>query len=200
MRTISLGLFLVLLAPLAAMAQSDNSKVEVFGGYAYFRANPSAFDEIYEWNNMHGWNASVTGYLTSWLGVEGDFGGYYGSPSVYGYDIPLVDVSYYTFMAGPKLAYRKGAVTPFGHFLIGGARGSFKVGVGSWGTTLSDDTALATAVGGGIDIKLNKRVSIRAIQADYLMTRFRPISDFPFSGVDERQNNFRLSSGIVVRF
>ena len=52
------------------------------------------------------------------------------------------------------------------------------------------DTALAAALGGGVDIKLNDAFAIRAVQADYLMTRF----------LDERQDNLRLSFGVVFRF
>jgi len=187
MRKICLGLCLMFLVPLAAVAQ-DFPRAEIFGGYSYFRANPDEF-------NLHGWNASVTGYITDWFGIEGDFSGHYGSPSVYGFDIPMIDINSHTFMGGPKFAYRSGAVTPFAHFLIGGARAA----TGAYGFTVSD-TALAAAVGGGIDINLNERIAIRAIQADYLMTRYNTGSAVHFNGFDDRQNNFRLSAGIVFRF
>jgi hypothetical protein len=188
MRTTLLGLCLILLVPLTAVAQEEFPRAEVFGGYSYFRANPDEF-------NLHGWNASVAGNLTSWFGVEGDFSGHYGSPSVYGFGIPMVDISSHTFMGGPKLTYRSGAVAPFAHFLVGAARAA----TGAYGLTVSD-TALAAAVGGGIDINLNERIAIRAIQADYLMTRFQTGPAILFSGLDNRQDNFRLSAGIVFRF
>ena len=188
MRTVLLGLCLVLSVPLASVAQDEFPKAEVFGGYSYFRANPDDF-------NLHGWDASVTGNITGWFGVEGDFSGHYGSPSVYGFNVPMVDISSHTFMAGPKFTYRSGAVAPFGHFLIGAARAA----TGAYGITLSD-TALAAAIGGGIDIKVNDRFAVRAIQADYLMTRFKVGPAIAFSGLDDRQDNFRLSAGIVIRF
>jgi opacity protein-like surface antigen len=188
MRNILLGLCLVLLVPLGATAQADPPRAEVFGGYSYFRANP---DDV----SLHGWNASVTGYLNDWFGIEGDFSGHYGSPSVFGFDIPVVDLSSHTFMVGPKLAYRSDRVTPFAHFLIGGARAA----TGSFGVTISD-TALAAAVGGGLDINLNDRFAIRAIQADYLMTRFETGPNILFTGLDDRQDNLRISAGIVIRF
>jgi hypothetical protein len=200
MRKILLGVFLMVLVPLAVMAQSDYPKGEVFGGYSHFRANPSEFDELYEWTGMHGWNASVAGNFSKWFGVEGDFSGYYASPSILGYKISLLDVNYYTLMGGPKLTYRNGAVAPFAHFLVGAARGNFGGGIGPYNLTLPDETALAAAMGGGIDINLGEHFAIRAVQADYLMTSFSPISEFPFSGLDERQNNFRLSAGVVFRF
>jgi len=200
MLKILLGAFLTVLLPLAAFAQSNNPKAEVFGGYSYFQANASEFKNLYNWNNLNGWDASVAGNFNKWFGVEGNFSGYYGSPSVLGFNIPLLKVNYYTVMGGPKLTYRSGAIAPFTHFLIGAARGSFAGGIGSFNLNLTDQTALATAVGGGFDINLGKHLAIRAVQADYLMTRFNPITEFPFSGLSERQNNLRLSAGIVYRF
>ncbi len=187
MRKLWLGFSLMLLIPMTAMAQGEYPKAELFGGYSYFRANPDGF-------NLSGWNASVTANLTNWFGVEGDFSGHYGSPRVYGFEVPFVDVSSHTFMAGPKLTYRANTVAPFAHFLIGAARAS----TGAFGYSLSD-TALATVVGGGIDINVSKSLAIRAIQADYLMTRFQVGPQIAFSGLDDRQNNFRLSAGLVLK-
>jgi len=187
MRKILLSFSLLLLVPLAAMAQPEYPKAEIFGGYSFFRANPDGI-------NLHGWNASVTGNITHWFGVEGDFSGHYGSPNVFGFTVPYVDVNSHTFMAGPKLTYRAESVAPFAHFLIGAARAS----TGAFGASVAD-TALAAVVGGGIDIRLNDSLSIRAIQADYLMTRFKTGPQIFFSGFDERQNNFRLSAGIVIK-
>ncbi len=180
---------LMLLIPMAAMAQEEYPKAEVFGGYSYLRANPDGM-------NLHGWNASVTANVTDWFGVEGDFSGHYGSPSIYGFEIPYVDIDInsHTFMVGPKLTYRSGSVAPFAHFLIGAAR----AGTSAYGYSLSD-TAMAAAVGGGIDINLSESVAIRAIQADYLMTRFNVGSQVLFSGFDDRQDNLRISAGLVFK-
>jgi opacity protein-like surface antigen len=165
------------------MAQDEYPRAEIFGGYSYFRANPDGF-------NLNGWNASVAGNLTNWFGLEGDFAGHYGSPKIFGFNIPFADITSYTFMGGPKFSYRSGSLTPFAHFLIGGAQAR----TGALGVSISD-TALAAAVGGGIDINLSPSIAIRAAQADYVMTRFQ--TD-PFSFRD-RQNNFRFSAGLVIK-
>jgi len=47
--------------------------------------------------------------------------------------------------------------------------------------------------GGGIDIKITKLIAIRPVQAEYFLTK---IPD----GLNNRQNNFRFSAGIVFRF
>jgi hypothetical protein len=49
--------------------------------------------------------------------------------------------------------------------------------------------------GSGFDIRLARHISIRAIQAKYLMTRF---SD-PTTGAGNTQNDLRLSAGLLFR-
>jgi opacity protein-like surface antigen len=177
------ALFVLLLVPLAAMAQPDYPAAEVFGGYSYFRANPEGF-------NLNGWNASLTGNITDWFGIEGDFSGHYSHAlDEFGHTIHGINIDQYTFMAGPRLAYRAGSITPFAHFLIGSARaGTRYAGDGS-----ISDWVLATVIGGGVDINLSKSVAVRAAQADYLMTRFN------IGHHEDRQNNFRFSAGIVLK-
>ncbi len=188
MQKLFLGVVLCLVVPMAAIAQEEFPKTEVFGGYSFLKSNPEDL-------KLNGWNASITGNVNRWFGFEGDFSGHYGSPSVYGFTIPFVDANSHTFMGGPRLSYRSKSATPFAHFLIGGARAE----TSAFGVSLSE-TALAAAVGGGIDINLNKSISIRAIQADYLMTRYNTYPQIFFNGLDDRQNNFRISAGIVIKF
>ncbi len=173
---------LVCWLPLTAPAQAEYPRAEVFGGYSYFRADDSlSFTGL----NLHGWNAAFAGNVSGWFGIAGDVSGHYGSPDVFGVNVPFLDVHAHSFLVGPAFSYRSETVTPFAHFLIGTTRAS----AGVLGLTYAKN-ALSAAVGGGVDIRISDRVAVRAIQADYLMTRF----------YDERQNNLRLSAGIVFRF
>ena len=105
--------------PWSTFAQESTPKAEAFGGYSYFRASDPATI------NLHGWNGSITGNLNDWFGVVGDFSGHYGSPSIFGFGIPLVDVNQHSFLFGPRISYRgNDTVTPFGHFLVGVSRAS----------------------------------------------------------------------------
>ncbi len=189
MRKFLLGAFFVLMVPLVATAQPEYPPAEVFGGYSYLRANPEEF-------NLNGWNASVTGNVTDWFGIEGDFSGHYGHPSDEFGTIRDIFINQHTFMVGPKLAYRAGSITPFAHFLIGGARAGTRNDIDF---TRFSDWALATVVGGGVDINLSRSVAVRVAQADWLMTRFNTEPDIPFHTQNERQNNFRFSAGIVIK-
>ena len=88
--------------------------------------------------------------------------------------------STYTYLFGPQVSL-PARVSPFGHLLVGAAH----LGAGGFG-----NSSFSTAIGGGIDAGITDRISWRAVQVDYLMTQFGGGS----------QNNFRLSTGILVRF
>lgn len=89
--------------------------------------------------------------------------------------------STYTYLFGPQISFPS-RVSPFAHLLIGGGHVS-QAGVGS--------SSFSMAIGGGIDVGLfHDQFYWRAIQTDYLMTQFG----------GRAQNNFRTSTGIVIRF
>jgi hypothetical protein len=83
-------------------------------------------------------------------------------------------------LAGPRFAYRKYAkVTPFAHVLIGANRFRVKPSFFAPFADASSITmylpnnhniGIGVMAGGGFDVKVNKLVSIRAIQADYFRT------------------------------
>jgi hypothetical protein len=121
-----------------------------------------------------GWEMSGTVKAHKWLGITADFDGHYSSAAG-------TPIHRHSFLFGPEVAL-PGRISPFAHVLVGGVHES--VGFGQTGN------AFATAVGGGIDIKMGHRLSIRLIQADYFMTRFNAFD----------QNKYRISTGVVLRF
>lgn len=82
----------------------------------------------------------------------------------------------FSYLSGPRFNLRRGKVTPYAQVLFRGLVAT--AGIGHSGIT----NAFAMTV-----------VSIRPMQAEYYLTKF---SD----GLNNRQNNFRLSSGVVFRF
>jgi hypothetical protein len=59
------------------------------------------------------------------------------------------------------------------------------------------------AFGGGVDIGVSRHLAIRAIQVDYLRTQFNAADALAtgFStSLNNYQNSFRYSAGIVFRF
>ena len=47
--------------------------------------------------------------------------------------------------------------------------------------------------GGGLDIAITRHFAVRALEADYYRTQFS-------NGLNDRQNNLRLSAGVIFRF
>ncbi|HKP45117.1 MAG TPA: outer membrane beta-barrel protein [Pyrinomonadaceae bacterium] len=166
------SIFVVAVTLQPSMAQ-DVPKAEVFGGYS--RAG----------GNFNGWNASVTGNLNKQFGIVADFSGHYGSEldgSI------LVKQDAHSFLFGPRFSFRGKRLTPFVYALIGATR--FHESAIISVTKLSDsDTGFSSALGGGLDVKVNDRIAIRAFQLDY----FRP----NFFG--ESHNRGRLAAGVVLR-
>ena len=164
---------LVCLTFVSAMAQ-DAPKVEVFGGYSWAGGN------------FHGWNTSVTGNVTKGFGITADFSGHYGSEVA---GPLLINQDAHSFLFGPRYAFRGKRFTPFVYGLVGATR--FHETAVIAGVRLHEsDTGFSSAVGGGLDIKVNERVAVRAFQIDY----FRP----NFFG--ESHHRGRLAFGVVLNF
>jgi hypothetical protein len=124
--------------------------------------------------NLNGWEIAGQYKFTDWLGGVADFDGHYGSANAIG-------TSTYTYLFGPQISLPS-RVSPFAHLLLGGAHIS-QAGFGS--------SSFSMAIGGGIDVGLfHDQLYWRVIQTDYLMTQFE----------SHAQNNFRASTGIVIRF
>lgn len=165
----SISLVVLTLQP--SMAQ-EVPKAEVFGGYSWGGGN------------FHGWNASLTGNITKRFGVVADFSGHYGSEL--GGSV-LIQQDAHSFLFGPRFSFRGKRLTPFVYALFGATR--FHESAIISGQELSEsDTGFSSALGGGLDVKVNDRVAIRAFQLDY----FRP----NFFG--ETHNRGRLAVGVVL--
>jgi peptidoglycan-associated lipoprotein len=79
---------------------------------------------------------------------------------------------------------------PFGEVLVGYSHISGSL---TQRQTTSSSNGFAANLGGGLDAHLNQRLSLRLIEADYLVTTFD-------NGINNHQNLLRISTGIVLRF
>lgn len=121
-------LFLVL--TISAVAQ-DYPKVEVFGGYSYLHSSFAGTGL-----NFNGGSGSITANVTGVFGVTGDFG-------IYHNDTSGVSTNNFTYLFGPKFAYRGNErVTPYFHVLLGGVHAS-----SSFGSVSASSNAFAMAIG-----------------------------------------------------
>jgi hypothetical protein len=164
-------------APVSAQSKSKLPAIDVFGGYSYLRFDAKTLgfaDQL----QMNGANVSVAlPDLYEGLGVAVDFSGHYTG-----------QMEEFNFMIGPQYTYEWKKMRFYGHGLFGKARDRLR----QPGTTVVEPSWLSRAVafGGGLDIPIAGRFSLRVIQADYLIT-----SEFGSS-----QHNIRLSTGVVYRF
>jgi len=170
----------VLLSAAATGLKAQETRgFEVAGDYQYVRYNPG---DGASGLNCQGASGSFGAYLTAHLGIIGEFGGCRVTGLSSG-----VSAHELSYLFGPRLYFRpQGRVFPFVQVLAGGEQ--FSGGISGVGTGSSN--AFAMAAGGGADVTLTRHVSLRAIQADYLLTRFNGAS----------QNNLRLQTGLVWRF
>ncbi len=167
-------------------------KYEVTGMYSYINFNPQSYNN---WNNQ-GATGSFTYNPNKWLGLTAEIGAYAFTRQIYvlngtSYSLSSLKGSQETYLFGPRLNYRHfDHFVPFVEVLLGAGHGSTQL------TGDSGQTAFTLAAGGGVDVTLLKNVAWRFFEADYLMTNYSGSLLNP-SG---RQNNFRIGSGIVLRW
>lgn len=166
-----------------AKAQNEIPKLEAYGGYDYVRFNINASVSGFpptESVNLNGGSGQLEYNPNNWLGIVGDLGGYYGSAAG-------ERGGAFSYLFGPRVNLRRDGITPFAQVLLGGFLSSS--GIGRPGP----ENNFAMSVGGGLDFKVSRLIAIRPVQAEYFMTTLP-------DSVNNRQNNFRFSTGIVFRF
>ena len=169
-------------------------RFEVAGMFSYINFCPCSFHNF----NQLGATGSFTYNANHWLGLVGEIGGYR-----FDRDVTLLDPStntqvpatlsgnMQTYLFGPRLNWRHfDHFVPFGEVLFGAAHGSPQV------TGDTTQSSFAMAVGGGVDVVLTRYLTWRFVQADYLLTNFSGSLLSP----NGRQNNFRIGSGVVLRW
>ena len=161
--------------------------MELGADYNYVRAN--APPDGCGCFSMHGANAWFAYNFTHSVAVVAEISSQRASDiSGSGEDLTLT-----SYLFGPRVSWhRSGHLVPFGHALLGGAHASGSFASNSSGFA-SSSNAFALIAGGGLDIALTRHFAIRALEADYYRTQFA-------NGSNDRQNNLRLSAGVIFRF
>jgi hypothetical protein len=170
------------------------NKYDIYGGFAssHFNAGPALIPGA----NLGGLDVQGTMWLTMRYGVTANVRGYYGTtgvvPNPYGIHGPFIYE--HLFMGGPSIRGPKNehAALTF-HALVGGSYGVFNSAIdqGLTGPNLglfNNGVALATALGGSLDLNRSSKFSLR-LSPDYMLTRFGGVS----------QNEFAISVGVLYR-
>jgi len=131
-----------------------------------------------------GFGTSLTYNASPIFGLEGDFGHNWGH-SIYET----------TLSAGPKVTWRSEGANMFIHALVGYNR----LGVDG----LNSSNAIGAIMGGGMDLKVSKPISIRLFEADWVWAahHFQDNADPNFPSLRRPQlSGARLRTGIVWNF
>lgn len=178
----------------SAQTQDEYRKNEFFAGYSYHSADINTLTINPKRTGQNGVNLAYTRKLTRSVGLTTDISAHFKRDSQQtSTGVFESKRDQYYLLGGIQYApQNESRVTPFVRALVGASlfRG-FTSNTSPAGNvfTFDDATSLAVALGGGLDVRVNDRVAIRIIQADYIPTFFGP----------GRQNNIRLSVGIVFK-
>ncbi len=190
----------------------DYEKYEVFAGYTHIRQVSFSLDtinagipglpSIFRTNranvfkeNPGRYNGGIVSGVVNfnrYMGVKGEFSLSVDKtpfPNVVNRNLKLKN-SLYTFMGGVQIKDNspEKKIKPFAHALAGVSLSSIKItGTSSGFSPLGSATGFSTAFGGGLDIKLSKKIKLRVIQVDYN----------PIFHSQSTQHNIRLATGIV---
>jgi len=179
-RTMWVCVFVLLVASQAA-AQDEHHRAEFGILYEHLgvKSHPLSEDRSF---GLDGINIGVAWYLTSWVAVKGEVGGQWGRP----FDVLT---SMYSYLFGLQVAWQNPTPwLPWAHFLVGAHR--FKFDVDIPGAFSIRENTLAMVTGGGLDVRFRRWLAYRPIEVSHVFTTFG----------DESQNNWRLKSGLILRF
>jgi len=169
-------------------------KYDIYGGFAssHFNSGPALIPGA----NLGGFDVQGTRWLRKRVGVTANVRGYYGTTGVVPnpYNIHGPFIYEHLFLGGASIRGPKNehAALTF-HALVGGSYGVFNSAInpGLTGPNLglfNNGVALATALGGSLDLNRSPKFSLR-LSPDYLLTRFGGVS----------QNEFAISVGVLYR-
>jgi hypothetical protein len=200
------GVFLLLLVAiitttLPAVAQSE---WQLYSGTSFLWAKTSPYAQQLNLSTLHefGWQADISQYPWRWFGGTLEASGFYGRPNIYDpinnrtYS-DLLNVKSYTIMFGPTFAYKRNPrFEPFGHVLLGGINRQYsltsKAEIFTGYPLNYSKWIFGWALGGGADVSLNRLIAIRG-QMDWIPSTFKNL-------YNDRENNLRVSFGLVFRF
>lgn len=161
----------------AAQNKSRLPAIEVFGGYSHLSlsSNELGFEN---WTQMNGGELAVTlPHIYQGLGITADASANYSTA-----------LDQYNYFIGPQYTWEFSWFRVIAHGLYGRAQTRLRQPGSSF--IEPSDRQRSVALGGEVDLPLGDRILIRAVQADYIAA----------SAFGSNRNEFRLSTGLVVRF
>lgn len=196
-----------------AFAQDGAPKWEVYGNYSYMQFNPTLSG--LQSRAFNGGGGGIAYNFGKFFAVKGDFQGYGSTQTSFTVSGPTVtphgtipsgtfnsDGNMFTYLFGPVVGARLGKFHVYGEYLLGGSSsnlyGNLVKSIDAGGGTVSGTGAqhpFTQALGGGLDVTLNKHVALRLAEMDWVLTRYtNPITN------TNNQHSFRYQGGVVFMF
>jgi outer membrane protein OmpA-like peptidoglycan-associated protein len=178
-------------APKASSTSSDDfPKVELFLGYQWLNPGGNIPDQSTPPNAFklpsiaQGFGTNLSYNFTKYWALEGNYAGDWNRNA----SISAVGI-------GPKVTWRGEGVNFFAHTLVGFQRLSSR--------GLDSTNGVAAILGGGMDLKIWKPLSLRLFEADYQLARMNFSNNVPANDSALRRqtyNGVRLTTGLVLNF
>ena len=150
----------------------DDYRWQLGLGVEFLRFRSNVFNA-----SIVGVNTTISYYTNSWFALEGNLVTAFGPPLVQN-----EHVKYFEGAGGIRIGGRRAQFEPWVHALVGGAHMQPQTAAGS-------RSALSATGGGGLDFRVNSRLSLRA-EIDYIYSQF----------YGQTQNNFQATAGVVFHF
>lgn len=190
------GIFCWLLLPMSARAQQF-PRSELFAGFSYsnFNLGPQTAAFAPTGHNYYGFDMALSINPKSYLRLLLFDIGWQRGHSTFSEGIGNAQVLF-----GPQFVLRRPRISAFAHALVGLTNthvggcglGTAPCHTGSLPNQVIHDnrTNFAIGFGGGLELNLSRHFAIRLLQADYIPARL----------AGQWENNFRISTGVVLRF
>ena len=192
-RTVVLMILAVMTVALHGQARSSGSagyglevgdvpRMEVGLNYDYVHANaPPGQCGCF---SLNGGSATFTYNIRpSWAGVADVMVAHASNVGATQQNITIVN-----YLFGPRYSYRNHTrFVPYGQFLFGGAKEDV-----NFQFTINRN-AFGFATGGGVNTRLSRRWGMTIVQGDWVYTRIP-------NAKNDRQNDVRISTGVLYRF
>ena len=196
-----------------AFAQ-DTPRWEVSGDYSYMQFNPTLSG--LQSRAFNGGGGGIQYNFGRFFAVKGDFQGYGSTHVTFTTTGPVVtphgiipgghtfssNGNMFTYMFGPAVGIHAHKIYVYGEYLLGGSAsnlyGNLSKSINAGGgtvTVVGSQHPFTQALGGGLDVSLNKHFALRLAEMDWVLTRYtNPIND------TNNQHSFRYLGGVVFTF
>ena len=158
--------------PRYIFGERDDYRWQLGVGVEFFRFRSNVFDA-----SLVGLNTTLTYYTNSWFAVEGNI--------VTGFAPEIYDrehVKVFGGAGGLRIGGRRARWEPWGHALVGGSHLQPQ-------SAGSSRNSLLVQAGGGVDLRMNSRLSLR-VEGDWVYTEY----------FHDTQHNFQGVAGVVFHF